>query len=158
MYLALFNGGRWIRSQLLSAVPIPGRNFWPDGLTAEDCLTFWHFDGKDDSEDIKNEFKSRFDAVAAQLTETERQDVIEEAVEIFKLCGRIVEELDLAFCTSRSSLALLALLSMPLVSGVTSQLFGILAWMWGLVSGPIDKAQRGVLAGQGMGTREQEVR
>lgn len=102
MYLALFNGGRWIRSQLL----FPNRGtspsssqFWPAvSPNAEaGCLTFWQFDGDQDGTDVKTIFKSRFETLAAELTDLERQDVVEEAVEIFKICVGIVEELDVAF-------------------------------------------------------------
>lgn len=102
MYQALFNGGRWIRAQLLSpngGTSTSSSQFWPAfGPNAEaGCLTFWQFDDDQDGMDIKTIFKTRFSTLAAELTDLERQDVVEEAVEIFKICGGIVEELDVAF-------------------------------------------------------------
>ena len=98
MYMALFNGGRWIRDQLLSA----GSEFWqtscldqPQSPSVDfEYLSFWHFEGDTDGEDIKDEFKQRFQHAAAQLTSAERQDVMDEAVEIFKMCTKLVEWLD----------------------------------------------------------------
>jgi heme oxygenase len=100
MYLALFNGGRWIRSRLLSAsasASASAPQFWPGRHTAEECLTFWHFDGDRDGEDIKDKFKARFEAVAAQLSEREKAQIVEEAVEVFQICGTVVEHLDRVF-------------------------------------------------------------
>lgn len=140
MYLAIFNGGRWIRSQLLSTTCTSP--FWPNGVSPEDCLTFWHFDGDQDGEDIKDDFKARYEVAAAQLTEMERQDVVEEAVEIFKLCARIVEDLDLAFAAKeeKERSPALTLMNLPLFSALTSQLYGILVWTWALVLAPLSKA------------------
>jgi heme oxygenase len=100
MYMALFNGGRWIRDQLVAAGP----EFWHSSdlggsSTGEDantdsCLSFWQFRGEDDGVGIKNDFKRRFDTVAAQLTVSERTDVVAEAVQIFKMCREMVELLD----------------------------------------------------------------
>jgi hypothetical protein len=70
-------------------VPIPQKN-----MPMPSCLSFWQFEGGDDGLDIKNDFKRRFDNVAAQLTASERTDVVEEAVQIFKMCREMVELLD----------------------------------------------------------------
>jgi hypothetical protein len=66
MYMALFNGGRWRRSQLLNA----GGDFWTGGAyadrlisdqsTCHSCLSFWFFDGSRDGEDIKEDFEIDF--------------------------------------------------------------------------------------------------
>lgn len=155
MYLALFNGGRWIRTQLLSsssaaaaAAPVAScpSHFWPYSFDAKDCLTFWSFDGEDDGEDLKDEFKAKFDALSSELSEEERQDLILEAVEIFKMCGKVVKDLDREFAATRvirSGAFESLLLNLPLVSVLTSQLYGILVWVWGLVLGPVSKGQRG---------------
>ena len=100
MYMALFNGGRWIRDQLVAAGPKfwhtsdPGANSTEEYANADSCLSFWHFEGGDDGLGIKDDFKRRFDTVAAQLTASERTDVVEEAVQIFKMCREMVELLD----------------------------------------------------------------
>jgi hypothetical protein len=165
MYLALFNGGRWVRTQLLSSSPSSSAtasgpsHFWPDSSDAKDCLTFWSFDGEDDGEDLKDEFKAKFDALSSELSEEERQDVIVEAVEIFKICGRVVEDLDREFAATEVIRRgpfepLSALLTLPPVSVLTSQLYGILVWVWGLVLAPVSKGQRGISVGQRMQTRE----
>lgn len=94
MYLALFNGGRWIRGRLEQAGP----DFW--GVQAQtlsskiDCLSFWEFEGAQDGEDIKIDFKAKFDIAAAALDDTERQDVVEECVRVFETCSQMVIWLD----------------------------------------------------------------
>lgn len=177
MYLALFNGGRWIRSQLL----FPNRNtsssssssssstqFWrprsgPDAEEEEDCLTFWKFDGDQDGEDIKTGFQTRFEVLAAEsLTEAERQDVVEEAVEIFKMCGRVVEELDLHFGVdterwearpSAPAAPPSNLLRLSLVPAWTSRLiYGILVWILGSLLVPVRKGGRAGPGGAGPDT------
>ena len=91
MYLALFNGGRWIRKQLL----IAGDEFWREEAFP---LSFWDFDDPmhavDVDEYLKETFKVRFQEAAAKLTEGERQDVLDEATQLFDLCSEMVELLD----------------------------------------------------------------
>jgi heme oxygenase len=91
MYLALFNGGRWIQKQLLSA----SSDFWCGKPLP---LSFWAFDdqGSDSiSEDeLKTTFKTRFSEAATKLRKDEVQDVIQEAVRLFDLCSGIIEHLD----------------------------------------------------------------
>ncbi|KAF1849537.1 heme oxygenase-like protein [Cucurbitaria berberidis CBS 394.84] len=96
-YMAVFSGGRWIRGQLLKTPP----EFWPGGdekgqsISLEDKgLSFWHFTGPQDGEDIKAEFKERLAAADGLLTPDERVDIIEEAKSIFQLCASLVDELD----------------------------------------------------------------
>jgi heme oxygenase len=95
-YMAVFSGGRWIRAGLLRA----GDDFWParnaDDHTGlqERGLSFWHFLGPQDGEDIKAEFKIRLEAAEELFTPDERVDVIEEAKSIFTLCAELVDELD----------------------------------------------------------------
>ncbi|KAF1359609.1 heme oxygenase-like protein [Lizonia empirigonia] len=95
-YMAVFSGGRWIRAGLLRA----GDDFWPargtdESTELQDCgLSFWHFPGAHDGEDIKAEFKARLEGAEALFTPDERVDVIEEAKNIFQLCAEIVYELD----------------------------------------------------------------
>lgn len=95
-YMAVFSGGRWIRAGLLKA----GDDFWPaKGADAsiglqERGLSFWHFPGDQDGNDIKAGFKAELEAAEALFTPDERVDVIEEAKNIFRLCAEIVYELD----------------------------------------------------------------
>ncbi|PWY61658.1 heme-binding peroxidase [Aspergillus eucalypticola CBS 122712] len=93
MYQALFNGGRFIRMQLLKAGP----EFW--GLSARSMntaalpvpLSFWHVD---EEEVIKASFRSRLNMADKLLTETEREEIIQEAVEILRRCELITLQLD----------------------------------------------------------------
>lgn len=98
-YMAIFSGGRWIRAGLMRAPP----GFWPAtreeeiGAGAglhEKGLSFWHFAGAHDGEDIKAGFKERLAAAEGLFTPDERVDIIEEAKSIFQLCATLVEELD----------------------------------------------------------------
>ncbi|EUC51010.1 hypothetical protein COCMIDRAFT_80432 [Bipolaris oryzae ATCC 44560] len=103
-YMAIFSGGRWIRGGLLRAPP----SFWPSAATTgsqeeahDKCLdlkiqglSFWHFPGPHDGEDIKSEFKLRLSAAETLFTPDERIDIIEEAKQIFKQCAELVDELD----------------------------------------------------------------
>ena len=94
-YMAVFSGGRWIRAGMLRA----GEDFWPstkeDGIGLEERgLSFWHFPGLHDGEDIKAEFKLRLEEAEQLFTDDQRIDVIEEAKNIFQLCAELVFELD----------------------------------------------------------------
>lgn len=100
MYMALFNGGRWMRSELSAA----GDAFWsPPSHTLVDQrgksgvdagLRFFHFDGSYDGEEIKHDFKSRLTEIEVLCTPEERQDIVREAEAIFMHCTLLVEELD----------------------------------------------------------------
>lgn len=98
MYMALFNGGRWMRAQLLAA----GDEFWrvtvgdneKESRVEQAGLGLFHFDGALDGEDIKEEFKRTLAAVEGLLTVDERRDIVLEAYEIFNRCCVIVGELD----------------------------------------------------------------
>ncbi|KAG9380682.1 Heme-oxygenase multi-domain protein [Pyrenophora tritici-repentis] len=95
-YMAIFSGGRWIRGGLLQAPP----GFWPADHNGQEAdlqdrgLSFWHFPGSADGEDIKAEFKARLAAAEDLFTPDERVDIIEEAKHIFRLCATLVDELD----------------------------------------------------------------
>lgn len=121
MYMALFNGGRWIRNKLIEG----GADFWdplppssssigsneqdPDPNDHADReptfitthLSFWSFPSsttgakKENSEIVKSTFRNRFLAAEMLLTEAERNQIIDETVEIFRRCGEIVNEIDL---------------------------------------------------------------
>ncbi|KAI9932442.1 hypothetical protein ASPWEDRAFT_33350 [Aspergillus wentii DTO 134E9] len=93
MYSALFNGGRWIRGLLFKAGP----EFW--GLSSMELsmnsfpapLSFWQVE---DYERVKDEFRERVVNADKLLTETERQEVLDETLEIFRRCELITLELD----------------------------------------------------------------
>ena len=99
-YMAVFSGGRWIRAGLLNA----GSEFWGIDATAEKVdvgkrlaeggLSFWHFPGQFDGEDIKLEFKNRLAAAERLLSVDQRVDIIEEAKMIFEFSAALVDELD----------------------------------------------------------------
>ncbi|KAI9698638.1 MAG: heme oxygenase [Candelina mexicana] len=102
MYMAIFSGGRWIRAQLQAAPP----KFWqrnqfdslksasPSDIDPHPGLAFFHFDGIHDGEDIKAEFKQRLAEVEVLLTPQEKDDVVAEALNIFRHIILLVEELD----------------------------------------------------------------
>lgn len=100
MYMAIFSGGRWIRQQLTNAGP----DFWMGELgtaVAEKQekvelpgFSFLSFDGDDDGEDLKADFKARLADTEVLLTEQERQEVVDEAQELFGHCIQLVGELD----------------------------------------------------------------
>lgn len=100
MYMALFNGGRMIRDQLLAAPPV----FWEyspihfegnEGtrVALTERLQFWYL-GDDDGKEMKEDFKKCFDMAADQLTTRERVDVVEEAIRIFEMLREMVGWLD----------------------------------------------------------------
>jgi hypothetical protein len=107
--MALFNGGRWIRDQLVNAGP----QFWfettdssekdkSDSLIGSSFLSFWSFDGHEDGEDIKRAFRAGFvEASRKHLTECEREDVIYEAKALFQHCINIVSEIDVVVALER---------------------------------------------------------
>ena len=91
LYSALFNGGHFIRRQLLKAGP----EFW--GLSDEEDITsfpeplsFWSVN---DDPAFRDQFKSRANEAGSLLTADERQDVVEESVSILCRCKELTEEL-----------------------------------------------------------------
>ncbi|KAK3697844.1 hypothetical protein LTR37_017235 [Vermiconidia calcicola] len=102
MYMAIFSGGRWIRQQFTNA----GTEFWtpqPGGMQGEQekvhssglpGFTFLFFEGEQDGEDIKAEFKARLAEADSLLTQDQRQDVIDAAQRLFEDCIALVEILD----------------------------------------------------------------
>ncbi|KAF2773032.1 heme oxygenase-like protein [Teratosphaeria nubilosa] len=100
MYMAIFSGGRWIRQQLSS----PGPGFWPlppqtEKTDIEDRLhmpgfSFLSFDGTQDGEDIKADFKSRLEEAEELLTANEREEVVQAAQALFEECIDLVKDID----------------------------------------------------------------
>lgn len=101
MYMAIFSGGRWIRSQLASAEP----EFWTSHTNAGPALaektplgmpgfSFLSFDGDEDGEDIKAEYKKRLAEGEVLLSTQEREDIMQASQELFERCIAIVNKLD----------------------------------------------------------------
>jgi heme oxygenase len=101
MYMAIFSGGRWIRSQLASAEP----EFWTSHTNAGPALaektplgmpgfSFLSFEGEEDGEDIKVEYKKRLAEGEGLLTTQEREDIMEASQELFERCIGVVKKLD----------------------------------------------------------------
>jgi heme oxygenase len=114
LYMAIFSGGRWIRAQLHNA----GKDFWtattstspaPDKIdndkpTLEELrevenlgLSLWFFEGEQDGEEIKAEFKRRLNDGEHILTPAQRDDIILESQDIFDRFKAMVDDLDEAF-------------------------------------------------------------
>jgi heme oxygenase len=102
MYMAIFSGGRWIRSQLASAEP----EFWTSHTNAGPALaektplgmpgfSFLSFDGEEDGEDIKVEYKKRLAEGESLLTPQEREDIMEASQKLFERCIAVVKKLDI---------------------------------------------------------------
>jgi hypothetical protein len=68
-------------SDSAAQIPVPG-------------LSFFHFAGDHDGEDIKVEFKKRVSEADVILTESEKQDIILEAQHIFRFMVELVDDLD----------------------------------------------------------------
>jgi heme oxygenase len=112
LYMALFSGGRYIRATLKNA----GKDFWIQSLTSRDlllpekqnltpesnekngkkCLGFFNFPGQEDGEDIKREFKRRFNEVEKELDTRQKEDIVKEAQRIFLFLLEMMGELDQA--------------------------------------------------------------
>ena len=100
-YMALFQGGRYIRSKLLG---VEENGFWVRELNAKPAgeltegfapLSFWQFPAATrDGEDLKTEFKARFQEIESSLTPAQKKDVVEEAVEIMTQLLEVVREID----------------------------------------------------------------
>lgn len=119
LYLAIFNGGRYIRAELERAGPA----FWGGSENKEEWpLEFWNFAGEVDGVDIEAEFKERFDRVAECLTRKEKDEVVEEAKRIFGRVEELVAELDRRVVVDEKSVAV----------GVLTQRFPPLALLGGL--------------------------
>lgn len=54
----------------------------------------FEFDGTNDGEEIKSDFKTRLGAVEQLFTERERSEVVEESKRLFQACIDIVHDLD----------------------------------------------------------------
>ena len=66
-------------------------------------MNYWTFDGDQDGEDIKADFKRRFADIAACLTEKEQEDVIQEAVFVMESMLEVVTEVADAVSMQRTA-------------------------------------------------------
>ncbi|KAI1125360.1 heme oxygenase-like protein [Nemania abortiva] len=104
LYMALFSGGRFIRASLEDVYPafwVPASAQRPMPATLANAtsmetqpLSFFRFDTPEDGEDLKLEFKKRFLDSEGVLTETEREEIVQEARCIFDYMIQLVDELD----------------------------------------------------------------
>lgn len=111
LYMALFSGGRFIRSSLEGAGQ---KEFWekscdvipplgaqckaPRQRRDKGPLSFFRFDTAQDGEDLKKEFKRRFLMCGeGLLTGAERDRVVREAICIFDNMNLLVSQLDGVF-------------------------------------------------------------
>lgn len=98
MYLALFNGGRFLQRTLASAGP----DFWQEAEDRDDdrvqALSFWDFDAATTEDPhantLKLYFKANLTAASELLTAEEKEKVIQEAVQIFQTCLDLVAYMD----------------------------------------------------------------
>ncbi|TVY42414.1 Heme-binding protein [Lachnellula subtilissima] len=72
-------------------------------------LFFFDFDGDEDGEDIKLEFKKRIAEAELILTQGEKDDIVAEAQDIFRFMLQLVGELDSIMKTSDEDLEMAAL-------------------------------------------------
>ena len=100
--MALFQGGRYIRSKLRG---VEANSFWVRELNARPAdesvtrsipLSFWEFPtATRDGEDLKTEFKARFRDIEPSLSPEEKADILQEAVEIMTQLLEVIREIDL---------------------------------------------------------------
>lgn len=100
-YMALFQGGRYIRSKLRG---VDEKGFWGRELNVEVAgeavtglvpLSFWEFPAATrDGEDLKTEFKARFQDIEQSLSPAQHQDILQEAVEVMMQLLEVVREID----------------------------------------------------------------
>lgn len=103
-YMALFSGGRYIRAKLRSA----GEDFWAsdglpkapsDGTYVKEAgqgtigLSFWEFPGSFDGKDLKADYKARIQDLEASVNLEERQDIVNEAMDIMVKLIEIAKEI-----------------------------------------------------------------
>ena len=94
LYMALFSGGRYIRARLRDA----GTEFWTGGESEkggsiDEVLSFWTFEGGEDGEDVKADFKQKFAEMENCLTGQEMEEVVQEATYIMDAMMGTVEEI-----------------------------------------------------------------
>ncbi len=81
--------------------------------------------------------------------------MVDEAVEIFKMCGTIIEDLDQTFAEQAEKVAWRSSMPSSAAMFMTEQLYGILTWICRLVWAAVSTAERrGNSPGHGMVRRE----
>lgn len=91
--MALFSGGRYIRSKLRAAYSSPLSLNTSQGEADKTYgLSFWNFPGEQDGEDLKLDFKRRMLEASASLTPEQRDDIVAEALWIMKHLTAVVLE------------------------------------------------------------------
>lgn len=91
--MALFSGGRYIRSKLRAAYSSPlSLQTSQREADKNHGLSFWNFPGEQDGEDLKLEFKRRMLDVSASLTPEQREDIVAESVWIMTHLTAVVLE------------------------------------------------------------------
>lgn len=121
LYLALFSGGRYIRARLRRArfgqptsrllpfsasispfAPSDQISSWQEEKQAlsldadvdmDAGLSFWTFAGEEDGEDLKIAFKKQLLEAEDMLSESEKEEVVQEAIFIMHAMGEIVGEI-----------------------------------------------------------------
>jgi heme oxygenase len=94
------SGRRKVRSESPATREKPSSRSRPNGRSENEAsklvpgLQFFNFLGDEDGEDLKREFKSRITEAEILLTSGEKEDIIDEAEEIFKFMIEMVLELD----------------------------------------------------------------
>ena len=137
LYLAIFSGGRYLRAQLRRA----NAQAWDIGQDSDASMQFWCFEGDQDGEDIKSEFKIRFGSASTLLTDRERKEVVDEAMEIMKRMIEVVTEIESAFRDQKASpqpddaVSITTQLLLLRVFLPFSLLKAIGAWSWRFASG-----------------------
>lgn len=97
MYLALFAGGKIIKSKMLSTV-----GFFPriEGHTSEESqrlgtnMFAWDVEKGREEELVRGAFKRKLAEIEDEITEEEKTEVIRESREIFVQNAKLIEELD----------------------------------------------------------------
>jgi heme oxygenase len=123
MYLAIFNGGRYIRAGLEDA----GDDFWGTKIYP---LEFWNFEGKDDGATIHEAFKKNFDQSAEHLTRHQKDEVIAEAKRVFHVVEDVVHELDKKVGQGEALSVVTSLAAAVNPVTVAKMVFGLFSWGW----------------------------
>ena len=138
MYLAIFNGGRYIRAALEQA----GDDFWG---TETYPLEFWNFDGKDDGEKIHDAFKDNFDDAAERLSREQKDEIIAEAKRIFHVCEDVVHVLDKKVGQEEGKAIITSLVCAANPLSALRAVFGLFSRGWQAVAGVCMAGRRPVI-------------
>ncbi|KAL8783858.1 MAG: hypothetical protein Q9213_004348 [Squamulea squamosa] len=91
-YMALFSGGRYIRSKLRTAFTPSSTSTSQRHLDKLAGLSLWNFPGDADGEDLKLEFKARVAMLSNSLSEEEKANIVAEGVHIMISLTNVVKE------------------------------------------------------------------